>query len=208
MGYPPNEKHWEKGDFVLHRADAKQAHMLMVVTGYTRSGLCKTRYVEAKQGRKVWENDVKHLLDPRAFNLEYWSGSPVLVSEPKRCPVCGGRDIEVNRSLEDDEYDEDLARKCGFDISEGNWWVMYEDHSEFAYQFAMMVCENDECSTVIAYGERGYLDQKSLSYTAKAPSPLDYPGSEASTKERAEAERQAQEAAGQQKLFEDKDVLW
>ena len=34
--YPPNTKRWQKGDLVLHDADAKEARMLMRVIAATR----------------------------------------------------------------------------------------------------------------------------------------------------------------------------
>ena len=198
MNYEPNTIRWSKGAFILHDADAKEPKMLMRVIGYTRAGLCKTKYVESDQPRKAYENDLQYLHDPACFNLEYWSGYPVLVSEPKACPICGSTDIDTDRMPEDDECDEALAHQCGIHEVWNNLW---EDYPEFLYNYAEMHCENEDCGAVIAYGERGYYDRQRNNYTHKKPSPLDYPGTEENAKAKAESERKAQEAASQQRLF-------
>lgn len=69
MNYEPNARHWERGDFVLHDADAKRADMLMVVIGFTRDGLVKTRYRDRKRGRKVWVNPLAVLHDSARFGI-------------------------------------------------------------------------------------------------------------------------------------------
>lgn len=85
-GYPDNTHHWQKGDLVIHRFDEKKAHMLMRVIGYDdKTGECMTKYafpdIDA-YGRQrdrhtanrlrttVWENDIKHLLDPAEFGIK------------------------------------------------------------------------------------------------------------------------------------------
>jgi hypothetical protein len=42
--HPANTVNWEVGDHVIHDADAKQANMLMIVTGRSRVGVYRTRY--------------------------------------------------------------------------------------------------------------------------------------------------------------------
>lgn len=69
MLYPPNTRHWQKGDLVIHWCDAKRSDMLMRVIGYTRGGLCKTQYENRRHGRKVWTNAVSNLLNPADFGI-------------------------------------------------------------------------------------------------------------------------------------------
>lgn len=65
MNDTPNTTHWKKGDLVIHDADLKSDRMLMEVIGYTRDGLCKTRYVNREvSGRKVYTNEIAFLHDP------------------------------------------------------------------------------------------------------------------------------------------------
>lgn len=73
MIYEPNTTQWQRGDLVLHDADAKRPEMLMVVTGYARDGRCKTRYKTPCQmngGRRtLWLNPVMVLHDPKRFGV-------------------------------------------------------------------------------------------------------------------------------------------
>ena len=202
MNYAPNTHQWERGDLVLHDADAKAAKMLMRVKGYTKNGLCKVEYIEPDRTREVYKNDIKYLHDPRQW-LEYANGYPVLLSAPNVCPVCNSAEIETDRMPEEDEFDDVLSKECGFEVTDDNYFELWDSHPEFLYNYAEMVCENEECGAVIAYGQRGYYNSKTNFYDGKKPSPLDYPKSEQSTTARAEAERIAQEAAGQQRLFKD-----
>lgn len=72
--YAPNTVKWERGDYVIHDADAKNTFMLMVVVGYTKDGYVKTRYINAAQmnrrWRKVLENPLAWLHDPARFNIK------------------------------------------------------------------------------------------------------------------------------------------
>lgn len=65
MNDTPNTTHWKKGDLVIHDADAKTDKMLMRVIGYTRDGLCKTRYVNRYGSPKVYVNEIAFLHDPQ-----------------------------------------------------------------------------------------------------------------------------------------------
>src|SRR5690242_15892723 len=67
--YAPNTITWQRGDVVLHYADAKHPKMFMRVIGYTRDGLCKTQYIGADHKRTIYKNDIKNLLDPTKFGL-------------------------------------------------------------------------------------------------------------------------------------------
>jgi len=61
----PNTTHHKIGALVIHDADAKTDRMLMKVIGYTRTGLCKTRYVNREVSRKVYANGIEFLHDPQ-----------------------------------------------------------------------------------------------------------------------------------------------
>lgn len=78
--YADNKTCWPVGSLVIHRADAKRREMLMKVEGYTKTGLCRTRYAEANRTnggrREVWENDIAHLLDPQLFDLSNPADQP------------------------------------------------------------------------------------------------------------------------------------
>ena len=73
--YAPNTTRWRVGDFVIHDADAKRADMLMVVTGYSREGIYRTRYAFPDEQprlwrRKVWRNTLAPLHDPSRFGID------------------------------------------------------------------------------------------------------------------------------------------
>lgn len=70
MNYEPNTTTWKRGDIVIHDADAKEAGMLMIVTGYTRDHLVKTQYVDPNRTRKIWKNESRYLLDPHRFDFK------------------------------------------------------------------------------------------------------------------------------------------
>lgn len=70
MNYAPNTTHWRRGCLVIHDADAKREHMLMVVIGFGRDGLVKTQYVDAdRHSRKVYTNVMAVLHDPARFGI-------------------------------------------------------------------------------------------------------------------------------------------
>jgi hypothetical protein len=72
--YEDNITHWQVGDLVIHRADAKKPEMLMKVVGYTPTGLCITEYINKNylpvmKLKQKYTNEIKYLLDPKAFGL-------------------------------------------------------------------------------------------------------------------------------------------
>lgn len=76
MNYPENKRTWERGDIVIHDADAKEHRMLMrVITPNRCNGHCITEYVypgwvyrtQTPKGR--YQNGMKSLHDPRRFGL-------------------------------------------------------------------------------------------------------------------------------------------
>ena len=67
--YKPNKNLWGKGHVVIHDADAKEPKMLMMVIGRTRDGLIKTQYVDKRQKRTIYKNDLKYLHEPELFGL-------------------------------------------------------------------------------------------------------------------------------------------
>jgi hypothetical protein len=68
--YPYNTRHWLKGDIVLHMYDDKHPRMFMKVIGYTRDGLCKTRYIDRRHKRTIYKNEIRSLLDPADFKFK------------------------------------------------------------------------------------------------------------------------------------------
>ncbi len=81
MNYEPNTTTWAIGDLVLHDSDHKSPEMLMRVIGYTKNGLCQTKYISDRfqnsSGRKsrqdmreTWENPLKYLHDPARFDVD------------------------------------------------------------------------------------------------------------------------------------------
>ena len=69
MNYEPNTTHWQKGDLVIHDADNKNKSMLMEVIGYTRDGLCRTRYRNRQARMGEYRNEIKYLHDPKRFGI-------------------------------------------------------------------------------------------------------------------------------------------
>ncbi len=87
--YPDNERGWQVGDAVIHKADAKQAFMLMTVVKIQKNGRMQTRYISPgliwNQHRnvpfilmpkhakdhygKIWRNSKSELLDPADFGI-------------------------------------------------------------------------------------------------------------------------------------------
>ncbi len=85
MLYPPNTTTWKKGDLVIHCSDAKKPYMLMIVTGYTRDGLVKTKYAHPEKPKsplsgKVLKNELKYLLDPADFAIDTTGFTPARIS--------------------------------------------------------------------------------------------------------------------------------
>lgn len=99
-GYKDNDRDWIVGDIVIHKADAKQTFMLMVVIGIQKNRRIQTRYIMPgliwnqhrnvafksmpKHARdhygKMWRNSKTELLDPADFGIEapesfdhYWT---------------------------------------------------------------------------------------------------------------------------------------
>lgn len=190
VNYAPNTEHWKKGDFVLHDADAKEARCLMIVTGYTRDGLCKTKYVEPDKPRKVYTNPVAMLHDPRRFpKVDYWNGDPVLATAPKRCPFCGSKYIDTRLAPDEGTLDEPLAEAFGYDLDTEIARV-YRERPDFDYIVEEADCS--ECGGIIGYGQRYYWNSESGAYDL--PRPL-------TPAEQQEKERQAQIEAGQAVMF-------
>jgi len=69
MNYEPNTVSWRRGDVVIHDADAKREHMLMVVIGFDRDGLVKTRYVSDERPQRIYANELRFLHDPARFGI-------------------------------------------------------------------------------------------------------------------------------------------
>lgn len=69
MDYEPNTIPWPIGSFCIHDADAKRDDMLMVVIGFTRDRLVKTRYVDLTKPRNLWINEPRYLHDPARFGV-------------------------------------------------------------------------------------------------------------------------------------------
>ncbi len=70
--YGRNTIRWRPGDLVIHDADAKRVDMVMVVIGYDRKGLCKTRYISDEKNKKVWENDIMYLHPLSQFGIRLY----------------------------------------------------------------------------------------------------------------------------------------
>lgn len=72
MAYSPNTRRWRRGDLVLDCADAKQPAMLLRVTGYTRDGFVRARYVQSPYPGMRGERALAltRLLDPAAFGID------------------------------------------------------------------------------------------------------------------------------------------
>lgn len=69
MIHPPNTTHWRRGCLAIHDADAKREDMLMVVIGFDRDGLVKTRYVSDQRPQRVYANELRFLHDPARFGI-------------------------------------------------------------------------------------------------------------------------------------------
>jgi len=93
MFYIENKTKWQKGDIVIHDADAKNHKMLMVVISVDDTGLAKSVYFNISeivpnciirkygtvekipkrilsQYTQTWENDIKYLHDPSLFGIK------------------------------------------------------------------------------------------------------------------------------------------
>lgn len=69
MNYEPNLIKWTKDSIVIHDADAKEPKMLMRVTGFTRDGMVKTKYINPALPRREYRNSMTYLHDPARFGL-------------------------------------------------------------------------------------------------------------------------------------------
>jgi len=82
MNYPANTIQWHKASLVLHDAEEKAPHMLMLVTE-VNGDMCTTRYLWELVGLKkktkgIYENGMEYLHDPLQFGMalppfEAWS---------------------------------------------------------------------------------------------------------------------------------------
>lgn len=70
MNYEPNTIPWRHGDIVIHDAAAKEPRMLMRVQGIQRDGLYRTQYIDRRQKRTMWVNDLASLHDPALFGID------------------------------------------------------------------------------------------------------------------------------------------
>lgn len=71
MNYESNTIQWQRGDIVIHDADAKEPRMLMKIVGFQRgTGLAKCQYVDQRQPRKIYVNELKYLHDPGEFGID------------------------------------------------------------------------------------------------------------------------------------------
>lgn len=73
MNYKPNTIDWEKGDMVIHDADAKKNYMLMRVIKVQKNGLVVTEYIDKNiniLSGKRFKNDKKFLHLPDRFGIE------------------------------------------------------------------------------------------------------------------------------------------
>jgi hypothetical protein len=87
--YPDNRIKWTEGDIVIHRADAKEVKMLMMVVRTNKMGESNWRMISTiylkdvpkprdlpnmhNKKIEVWMNDFTALLDPHDFGLTNWS---------------------------------------------------------------------------------------------------------------------------------------
>lgn len=73
MNYEPNTADWQVGDIVIHDADAKKPHMLMVVVDHLETDEGReyaTVYLDTERNRqKRYWNPMRNLHDPARFNI-------------------------------------------------------------------------------------------------------------------------------------------
>lgn len=72
MNYEPNLTKWMRDAIVIHDADAKEPKMLMRVTGFTRDGMVKTKYINPALPRREYRNNAIYLHDPARFGIPVW----------------------------------------------------------------------------------------------------------------------------------------
>lgn len=80
MNYEPNSTTWQHGDFVLHDADRKSWHMVMVVKRVLKDGRVWTQYRFPRSlrddfrcpmpGHKTFKNPPEVLHDPQRFGVD------------------------------------------------------------------------------------------------------------------------------------------
>jgi len=94
----------------------------------------------------------------------------------------------------DDEFDRELAIECGFTDEQLDGDRFELPLSQFVYVQDQWECESCQVTEWHTEGPRYYYNAETNQYDAPKPLTL---------KERAALERQAQEAAGQLKLFDE-----
>lgn len=120
--------------------------------------------------------------------LPRWGDSIIFDAEPTRCPRCGNRDIEGDLFDDDNlDTDEELAIDYGVDPDTADM----DEIARFMFGYDYVWC--DECDTGFHYGPRYYYDPKKNGFTVERPP---------TKAEIAKREQQAQEAAGQMRLFD------
>jgi hypothetical protein len=108
-----------------------------------------------------------------------------------RCEICGRYMRLTDLEPQDDAFDEELAIECGFnpDID-----TEFDDRwARFHYVQDQWECENCGVMEWYTEGKKYYFDPDAINWLGAKPITL---------KEQAEINRQAQEAAGQLRLFE------
>lgn len=112
----------------------------------------------------------------------------------KRCESCGRfMRLTDEVDLEDENFDEELANQCGLSWDDEGFSPFEEPYCRFNYVQCQWECTN--CNTYVAHaeGEKFYYNPDENNYTGARPLTL---------REQAEQARQAQEDAGQLRLFE------
>lgn len=115
--------------------------------------------------------------------------------EPDFCPNCGDL-LDMDRLDEDDDLNESLMNNWeGHQLGDINMDSHFELWAVMSHVCSQAVCE--DCELWIPYGPNYYYDIDTNTYTL--PAPLTHEESEIAERE---AERIAQEAAGQLRLFQ------
>lgn len=118
---------------------------------------------------------------------------PSVGSEPEHCDECGCIDLDLERLIDEDEYDFELEDDWQLRDMEGAEEL---DHLQSLLSFTPVYAVCDECNAAIAYGPNYYWNPSTKNYDLQRP----LTRAEAEKAELA-AERARQDAAGQLNLF-------
>jgi len=124
MTYPPNQRHWNRGDIVIHEADSKSPYMLMVVLKQRKNDdRYECRYLNTVfNGTNIVRAKKEALLDPALFGMDP-KELPIasLAYNTEWTPTGAGIKIEVRASVLQQQLEDRFREKRAEIEARADW---------------------------------------------------------------------------------------